>query len=105
VLGLGKKLQLIPLIFYMQDPIKNNNGANHTCRDVWIEYHDIGFGGIKAVAEYQVYTPGEILDLLNYIAPKMMTRGSRHYSYGIADNLDDPEYMHYKYWSNPLETK
>ncbi|XP_074562457.1 phospholipid:diacylglycerol acyltransferase 1-like [Curcuma longa] len=35
----------------------------------------------------------------------MMQRGSAHYSYGIADDLDDPKYMHYKYWSNPLETK
>jgi hypothetical protein len=35
----------------------------------------------------------------------MMQRGSVHFSYGIADNLDDPKYQHYKYWSNPLETK
>jgi hypothetical protein len=35
----------------------------------------------------------------------MMQRGNVHFSYGIADNLDDPKYQHYKYWSNPLETK
>jgi len=34
-----------------------------------------------------------------------MQRGSAHFSYGIADDLDDPKYQHYKYWSNPLETK
>ncbi|KAE8690437.1 putative phospholipid:diacylglycerol acyltransferase 2 [Hibiscus syriacus] len=37
-------------------------------------------------------------------APKMMAPGTAHFSYGIADNLDDPQYKHYKYWSNPLET-
>lgn len=65
----------------------------------------MGFGGIKAVAEYKVYTAGEVLDLFHYVAPKMMARGSRYFSYGIAENLDDPKYLHYKYWSNPLETK
>jgi phospholipid:diacylglycerol acyltransferase len=46
-----------------------------------------------------------MIDLLRFVAPKMMERGSAHFSYGIADNLDDPKYQHYKYWSNPLETK
>ncbi|XP_047317017.1 phospholipid:diacylglycerol acyltransferase 1-like [Impatiens glandulifera] len=85
--------------------VKGNNLANNTCRDVWTEYHDMGIGGIKAVAEYKVYTAGDILDLLHFVAPKMMDRGSAHFSYGIADDLDDPKYEHYKYWSNPLETK
>lgn len=89
----------------MQGAIKGNNVANNTCRDVWTEYHDMGVGGIKAVAEYKVYTAGDILDLLQFVAPKLMARGSTHYSYGIADDLDDPKYKHYKYWSNPLETK
>ncbi|KAL6972675.1 Phospholipid:diacylglycerol acyltransferase 1 [Sarracenia purpurea var. burkii] len=88
-----------------RDAVKGNNVANYTCRDVWTEYHDMGYGGIKAVAEYKVYTAGEILDLLHYVAPKMMDRGSAHFSYGIAEDLDDPKYKHYKYWSNPLETK
>ncbi|TKY67127.1 putative phospholipid:diacylglycerol acyltransferase 2 [Spatholobus suberectus] len=35
----------------------------------------------------------------------MMKRGEAHFSHGIAENLDDPKYAHYKYWSNPLETK
>eukprot|EP00258_Populus_trichocarpa_P002837 XP_002303252.3 phospholipid:diacylglycerol acyltransferase 1 [Populus trichocarpa] len=88
-----------------RDAVKGQSIANTSCRDVWTEYHDMGFGGIKAVAEYKVYTAGSILDLLHFVAPKMMERGSAHFSYGIADDLDDPKYQHYKYWSNPLETK
>ncbi|KAE9453371.1 hypothetical protein C3L33_14717, partial [Rhododendron williamsianum] len=85
--------------------IKGNNVANNTCQDVWTEYHDMGVGGIKAVAEYKVYTAGDFLDLLHFVAPKLMARVSAHFSYGIADDLADPKYKHYKYWSNPLETK
>ncbi|KAK9131338.1 hypothetical protein Sjap_011825 [Stephania japonica] len=85
--------------------VKGNNFANGSCQDVWTEYQDMGIGGIKAVADYKVYTAGSILDLLHFIAPKMMKRGDAHFSYGIAENLDDPEYQHYKYWSNPLETR
>ncbi|KAK9280828.1 hypothetical protein L1049_003717 [Liquidambar formosana] len=88
-----------------RDAVKGSNVANTTCRDVWTEYHDMGIEGIRAVAEYKVYTAGSILDLLYFVAPKMMARGSAHFSYGIADDLDDPKYKHYKYWSNPLETK
>lgn len=88
-----------------RDAIKGNNVANNTCRDMWTEYHDMGVGGIKAVAEYKVYTAGDVLDLLQFVAPKLMARGSTHFSYGIADDLDAPKYKHYKYWSNPLETK
>ncbi|XP_044497490.1 phospholipid:diacylglycerol acyltransferase 1-like isoform X1 [Mangifera indica] len=84
---------------------KGSSVANNTCRDVWTEYHDMGIEGIKAIAEYKVYTAGSLIDLLHFVAPKMMARGSAHFSYGIADNLDDPKYQHYKYWSNPLETK
>ncbi|XP_061948900.1 phospholipid:diacylglycerol acyltransferase 1-like isoform X1 [Populus nigra] len=88
-----------------RDAVKGQSVANTSCRDVWTEYHDMGFGGIKAVAEYKVYTAESMIDLLRFVAPKMMERGSAHFSYGIADNLDDPKYQHYKYWSNPLETK
>ncbi|XP_010273953.1 PREDICTED: phospholipid:diacylglycerol acyltransferase 1-like [Nelumbo nucifera] len=87
------------------DAVKGNNLGNTTCRDVWTEYHDMGWGGIKAVGDYKAYTAGSILDLLHFVAPKMMKRGDAHFSYGIAENLDDPKYNHYKYWSNPLETK
>lgn len=85
--------------------IKGPNVANTSCRDVWTEYHDMGVEGVRAVAEHKVYTAGSIIDLLQFVAPKMMARGSDHFSYGVADNLDDPKYEHYKYWSNPLETK
>ncbi|CAH9118516.1 unnamed protein product [Cuscuta europaea] len=85
--------------------VKGRNIANNSCQDVWTEYLDMGIGGIKAVAEYKVYTASDILDLFQFIAPKMMARGNAHFSYGIAENLDDPEYTHYKYWSNPLETR
>ena len=93
------------LVLNLQGAVKGNNVANTTCRDVWTEYHDMGFGGIKAVAEYKAYTAGDILDLLHFVAPKMMARGGAHFSYGIAEDLDDPKYQQYKYWSNPLETK
>ncbi|XWS16188.1 hypothetical protein CRYUN_Cryun34aG0063600 [Craigia yunnanensis] len=84
--------------------VKGHSAANTTCRDVWTEYHDMGFAGIKAVAEYKTYAAESIVDLLHFVAPKMMVRGTAHFSYGIADNLDDPKYKHFKYWSNPLET-
>ncbi|KAJ8563492.1 hypothetical protein K7X08_031944 [Anisodus acutangulus] len=38
---------------------------------------------------------------LSFIDPK---RAEAHFSHGIAENLEDPKYSHYKYWSNPLET-
>lgn len=88
-----------------RDVPKGNKPANTTCNDLWTEYSDMGVSGINAVADYKVYTASSILDLLHYVAPKMMRRGDAHFSYGIADNLDDPKYKHYKYWSNPLETK
>ncbi|KAE7998492.1 hypothetical protein FH972_003033 [Carpinus fangiana] len=84
---------------------KGNNLTNATKCDVWTEYQEMGIEGVKAVADYKVYTAGSILDLLHYVAPKLMARGDAHFSYEIADNLDDPKYDHYKYWSNPLETK
>ncbi|XP_052183522.1 phospholipid:diacylglycerol acyltransferase 1 [Diospyros lotus] len=88
-----------------RDAVKGNNLANKTSCDVWTEYHDMGMEGIKAVADFKVYTAGSLLNLLHFVAPKMMKRGSAHFSYGIADNLDDKKYEHYRYWSNPLETK
>lgn len=91
-------------MFLLQGAAKGTRVTNTTC-DVWTEYHEMGLEGINAVAEYKVYTAGSIVDLLQYVAPKMMARGSTHFSYGIADNLDDPKYQHYKYWSNPLETR
>ncbi|KAJ0988465.1 hypothetical protein J5N97_006821 [Dioscorea zingiberensis] len=90
-----------------RDAVKGNNFAhlNASCHDIWTEYHEMGWGGIKAVADYKSYTASDFLDLLHFVAPKMMQRGDAQFSYGIADDLDDPKYKHYKYWSNPLETK
>ncbi|XP_058108548.1 phospholipid:diacylglycerol acyltransferase 1 isoform X2 [Magnolia sinica] len=90
-----------------RDAVKGNYMAhsNVSCGDVWTEYNEMGWGGITAVADYKVYTAGSVLDLLHFVAPRMMQRGDAHFSYGVADNLDDPKYEHYKYWSNPLETK
>ncbi|XP_054822750.1 phospholipid:diacylglycerol acyltransferase 1-like [Prosopis cineraria] len=83
---------------------KGRNLANSSHCDSWTEYHEMGVEGIKAVSDYKAYTADDIIDLLKFVAPKMMKRGNAHFSHGIADNLDDPKYKHYKYWSNPLET-
>ncbi|TQD83839.1 hypothetical protein C1H46_030599 [Malus baccata] len=99
------KRRLPGLFVFQDDAVKGNYLANATQCDVWTEYHEMGVGGVKAVADYKVYTAGSILDLFHFVAPKLMARGDNHFSYGIADNLDDPKYEHYKYWSNPLETK
>ncbi|KAI3763391.1 hypothetical protein L1987_53848 [Smallanthus sonchifolius] len=88
-----------------RDAVKGNNFANSSCREVWTEYHDMGSGGIRAIAEYKTYTANDLLDMLEFVAPKMMKRGKAHFSHGLAENLDDPKYAHYKYWSNALETK
>ncbi|GKD84164.1 phospholipid:diacylglycerol acyltransferase 1-like protein, partial [Tanacetum coccineum] len=48
--------------------IKGNNHANKTCRDVWTEYHEMGLGGIKAIADYKAYTAGDLVDLLEFVA-------------------------------------
>ncbi|XVE88653.1 hypothetical protein DITRI_Ditri19aG0086700 [Diplodiscus trichospermus] len=88
----------------LRGAVKSHSAANTSCQDVWNEYHNMGLEGIKAVVEYKTYTAKSIVDLLHFVAPKMMARGTAHFSYGIADNLDDPKYKHYKYWSNPLET-
>nr|WKY18106.1 phospholipid:diacylglycerol acyltransferase 1-2 [Paeonia rockii] len=88
-----------------REAAKGHNHAEAACHDVWTEYNDMDVESFKAVSDYKVYTAGTILDLLHFVAPKLMVRGGAHFSYGIADNLDDPKYEHYKYWSNPLETK
>ncbi|CAF1708178.1 unnamed protein product [Brassica napus] len=60
---------------------------------------------ILKLAENTAYTATTVLDLFRFIAPKMMRRAEAHFCHGIAEDLDDPKYGHYKYWSNPLETK
>ncbi|MBA0846023.1 hypothetical protein Goarm_022589 [Gossypium armourianum] len=70
---------------------KGNKLTNSSNCDIWLEYHEMGNRAIKAVADHKVYTAGSILDLLHYVAPKLMARGASHFSYGIADDLDDPK--------------
>ncbi|KVH94029.1 Lecithin:cholesterol/phospholipid:diacylglycerol acyltransferase [Cynara cardunculus var. scolymus] len=70
---------------------RGNNFANRSCRDVWNEYHEMGIADMKAVADYKAFTIESVLELLEFVAPRMMKRGSAHYSYGIADNLEDPK--------------
>ncbi|QHO19354.1 hypothetical protein HN51_061976 [Arachis hypogaea] len=72
---------------------------------IWTEHHEMGVEEIRAVSHYKAYTADAVLDLLRFVAPKMMKPRDAHFSREIADNLDDPKYKHYKYWSNPLETR
>ncbi|GAA0154228.1 acyltransferase [Lithospermum erythrorhizon] len=78
--------------------------SNNSCEEVWTEYDEISRESIHQVAENKAYTATTLIDLLRFIAPKMMERAEQHFSHGIAENLDAPKYNHYKYWSNPLET-
>ncbi|GFP95379.1 putative phospholipid:diacylglycerol acyltransferase 2 [Phtheirospermum japonicum] len=75
------------------------------CGKVWTEYEDVSPESIWRISQKKAYTANTLLELIRSIAPKMMKRAEAHFSHGIADNLDDPKYDHYKYWSNPLETK
>ncbi|XP_010541303.1 PREDICTED: putative phospholipid:diacylglycerol acyltransferase 2 isoform X1 [Tarenaya hassleriana] len=79
--------------------------ANSSCGEIWTEYNEMSRESMVKVAENTAYTATTVLDLLRFVAPKMMRRAEAHFSHGIADDLDDPKYRHYKYWSNPLETK
>lgn len=79
--------------------------SNASCGKVWTEYDGLSGETISKIARYKAYTASTLLDLVRSIAPKMMKRAEAHFSHGVAKNLDDPKYEHYKYWSNPLETK
>lgn len=76
-----------------------------SCVKPWTEYDEASPETIRRIAETKAYTATTLLDLLRSVAPKTMRRAEAHFSHGIADDLDDPKYNHYKYWSNPLETK
>jgi len=82
-----------------------SRNSNTSCGEVSSEYDEMSRNNIKKVAESDAYTASSLLDLLRFVAPKMMKRAEAHFSHGIAEDLDDPKYTHYKYWSNPLETK
>lgn len=85
--------------------IRSSTRLNLSCREVWTEYDEISRESIRKIADNKAYTAQNAFDLLRFVAPKLMQRTEAHFSHGIADNLDDPKYAHYKYWSNPLETK
>ncbi|XP_009771139.1 putative phospholipid:diacylglycerol acyltransferase 2 [Nicotiana sylvestris] len=78
--------------------------SSTSCEELLTEYDEISRESIKRVAENEVYTARTLIDLLRFIAPKMMQRTEEHFSHGLAENLEDPKYSHHKYWSNPLET-
>lgn len=94
-------------LFDLQELIQTNKVANLSakCGNVWTEYGKISRKSIHRLADNKAYTAGNLMDLLRFVAPKTMQRAEAHFSHGIAEDLDDPKYDHYKYWSNPLETK
>lgn len=79
--------------------------SNASCGEVWTEYDEMTRENIQNIAENKAYTTSSLIDLIRFVAPKMMQRADAHFSFGIAENLEDPKYDNYKYWSNPLETK
>lgn len=85
--------------------VSSGIGNVSSCREVWTEYDEMTGENIRKVAENKAYTARTLVDLLRLVAPKMMRRADAHFSYDIADDLNDSKYDHYKYWSNPLETK
>ncbi|KAG6570836.1 putative phospholipid:diacylglycerol acyltransferase 2, partial [Cucurbita argyrosperma subsp. sororia] len=83
----------------------SSNDSSFSCSDGWTEYDEMSRESLRKVSENKAYTAKTVFDLLRVVAPKMMQRMDSHFSHGIAEDLDDPKYAHYKYWSNPLETK
>ncbi|CAN8277820.1 unnamed protein product [Cochlearia groenlandica] len=81
------------------DDTSNGSTSRGQC---WSEYNEMN---LEKAAENKAYTATTVLDLVRFIAPKMMKRAEAHFSHGIAHDLEDPKYEHYKYWSNPLESK
>lgn len=79
--------------------------SNASCGEVWTEYDEMSRENFQKIAENKAYTTSSLIDLLRFVAPKMMQRAEVHFSHGIADDLDDPKYENHKYWSNPLESK
>ncbi|KAL1827732.1 putative phospholipid:diacylglycerol acyltransferase 2 isoform X2 [Daucus carota subsp. sativus] len=88
---------------FMHTSISTNLNASHG--KFRTEFDEMSHESFDKIVEKKVYTTTDLVDLLRYVAPKMMRRAEAHYSHGIAENLEDPKYNHHKYWSNPLETK
>ncbi|KAK1394404.1 hypothetical protein POM88_013460 [Heracleum sosnowskyi] len=87
---------------FMHASTSTNSSASRG--EFWTEYDEMSRENFWKIAENKVYTTTDLVDLLRYVAPKMMQRAEAHYSHGIAENLEDTKYNHHKYWSNPLET-
>ncbi|KAL8089934.1 hypothetical protein AgCh_039409 [Apium graveolens] len=88
---------------FMHASISTDSNTSHG--EFWTEYDEMSHESFEKIAENKVYTTTDLVDLLRYVAPKMMQRAEAHYSHGLAENLEDPKYNHHKYWSNPLETR
>ncbi|CAK9186800.1 unnamed protein product [Ilex paraguariensis] len=99
----SSRLPVIHSKEFSQTSAATNSSAS--CGEIRTEYDEMSRESIRKVAENKAYTVSSLIDLLRFVAPKMMQRAEAHFSHGIAENLDDPKYDHYKYWSNPLETK
>ncbi|GAV71713.1 LACT domain-containing protein [Cephalotus follicularis] len=84
---------------------RTSTSFNSSCGEVWTEYDEMSRESVRKIADNTAYTSRTLLDLFRFVAPKLMQRAEAQFSHGISDNLDDPKYDHYKYWSNPLETK
>ncbi|PIA43442.1 hypothetical protein AQUCO_01900083v1 [Aquilegia coerulea] len=107
MISFGKETSQLPSSVLQPFNSKGHEHVNHksSCGEVWTEYDEMSRESLRAIADKKAYTAKSVIDLIRYVAPKMMHRAEGHFSYGIADNVDDPKYSHYKYWSNPLETK
>lgn len=93
-------------LFYLLQEISSEHSTfNFSCEDDRSECNEVHQESIPKVAKRKANKERTDLDLYNFVASKMMKRTEVHFSHGIAENLDDPKYTHYKYWSNPLETK
>ncbi|CAK9203653.1 unnamed protein product [Sphagnum jensenii] len=85
----------------------SRNGKLHlnaSCGDVWTEYHELSWDDMEDVANHDVYCADDLVGLMERVAPKLMVRGEENWGFGLADDLDDPKYQHFRHWSNPLET-
>ncbi|CAM6050004.1 unnamed protein product [Sphagnum compactum] len=78
--------------------------SNGSCGDVWTEYHELHWDDVEDIASRDIYCAEDLVGLLRRVAPKLMIRGEENWGFGLADNLDDPKYKHFRHWSNPLET-
>ncbi len=90
---------------WLQAPPSNRTmNSSASCGDVWTEYQEMEWDNIEDIASREVYTAGDLVELLRRVAPKLMARGEENWGFGLADDLSDPKYQHFRHWSNPLET-